>query len=413
MASSEHLKVILLFGICALILGLTFQLGNNQLPVTTSSERHHGKIRNPNSENEQDSFPTAMSESETTSFSTQPPASAAVIVSRFLRKLDLWFQRFWSPLGRHDLSTDTSSSLPSRPRFELVFDVDSNKDKKTFQTGEINGIDVAFHNPFPARKLRGIALLIHGCRQQASDWFQLPEHRHIAAHLLRKRLALLAVTSSNRVTGCWSTRYPHWENEDVSRVMMATKRWRVDRTIPSTAPIYAVGISSGATMLSILSSSNEMPSMVGQALYISPGSQRALNNATKSYPSTLFVRLTTDRHYASASAIALARRALLTRNVPMVGELTMSKVQLTPTTLHHREPRISAELSRKIFEAATYGQYHKIEHAMKTSSDEEIVAFWRSRDSRRAAVQVMRVVQGLHEVSAVCAEKVANWLIAT
>lgn len=274
----------------------------------------------------------------------------------------------------------------------------------------INSIGVAYHNPFSPRNIKGIGLLIHGCGQDASDWFELPEHRHVAAHLLRRRLALLAISSGNRVNGCWSTRFPHWQNEDVERVIIAVNQWSSDHNIPPTAPIYGVGVSSGATMLSVLAASNLLPSLASQALYISPGNQRAFRNASEVYPNTLFIHLTTDQHYASPAAIATARKILLKRKVELVGELPLGKLVLTPLLLHEREPRISVEMSKKIFSVLDLHR-EDMEKAMRVSTSEEVVELWSDRNLRRSVKQVIRVVNGQHELLATHAEKMADWLI--
>lgn len=331
--------------------------------------------------------------------------------SPFVNVVSTWFDRILLPFKKHRNSAERIPSDPSQPGLEVAFEQHVSDSKRAYYTSQINGIDIAYHNPLPVKKVRGVALLIHGCQQEASDWFQLPEHRHIAAQLIRKRLALLAVTSANRVTGCWSTRFPHWQNDDVERVVIATRQWIADNGIPPQMPLYAVGISSGATMLSVLSSSNKLPYLASQALYISPGNQRALRNASNTYPNTLFVHITTDHHYASPSAIAAARKTLLKQNVGLVGELPLSKVQLTPLTLHEREPRITPEMSRKIYAAAQQVR-GDMERAIRMSMDEGIVALWTKRDSRRAVRQVFRVVNGLHEVSAKYADKVTNWLVS-
>lgn len=280
----------------------------------------------------------------------------------------------------------------------------------SYHTVIINGIEIAYHNPFSPRKIKGVALLIHGCGQDANDWFELPEHRHVAAHLVRRRLALLAISSGNRVNGCWSTRFPHWQNEDVERVIIVVSQWSSDQNIPPTAPFYALGISSGATMLSVLSASNLLPNLVSQALYISPGNQRAFRNATVAYPNTLFIHLTTDQHYASPSAIAAGRKILLRRKVELVGELALGKPSLTPLTLHEREPRISEEMSRKIFSVLEL-QRDDMEKAMRVSTNEEVASLWADKNLRRAAKQVIRVVNGQHELSAMHAERMTEWLI--
>lgn len=281
---------------------------------------------------------------------------------------------------------------------------------KKYALENIGGVDVAYYNPFPNKSVRGIALLFHGCMQSGKDFFELPEHRHIADQLLRKKLALLALTSENRVSGCWSTRFPAQQNEDIKRVSMATRRWLADQGLNPLLPLHGVGISSGATMLSVLSSAHEFPYISSQALYISPGNMRAFRNATHEYPNTLFVHLTNDNHYASPSAIAAGRRILLSKGVKLVGELPMSKPHLDPMTFHEHDPRFSALLSRQIYNAleAQRGSY---ELEKQTATDVSLLRAEQSRPDRRALQQILRVLGGHHEVSGKHADRVAEWLV--
>lgn len=411
-------KCVLFLGFCVLLVDKIMISSRSQSPtIFEPNQADENAIRNSMPTNEAltaTQLPAVwnllMPVRQVVSWARKTTSSQSGHISRILNNLVTWFARVTSPTGHHR-KNNTTSSGPSEPRLEATFDEQSSDGKSAYHESQINGIDIAYNNPFPTTKLRGVALLIHGCQQQASDWFQLPEHRHIAAQLLRKRLALLAVTSGNRVTGCWSTRYPDWQNDDVARVVIATQQWLADNGIPPKTPLYAVGISSGATMLSVLSSSNKLPGLISQALYISPGNQRAFRNATESYPNTLFVHVMTDHHYASPSAIASARKTLLKRNVGLVGELPLSKVNLTPLTLHEREPRFTPELSRKMFAAAEQ-ERGNMERAMRMSTDEGIATLWTTRDSRRAARQIIRVVNGYHEVSAMYADKVADWLVS-
>lgn len=332
-------------------------------------------------------------------------------LSRLRMTVAEWFAAIALRFKSQQPSINTASTGPAEPMNGLAFKKQSVSDERTYRKVQINGIDVAYHNPFAIRKLRGVVLLLHGCQQEASDWFELPEHRHIAAQMLRRRLALLAVTSANRVTGCWSTRYPSWQNDDVARVANATMQWMSDFSISPHIPLHGIGVSSGGTMLSVLSGSDSFPNLVSQALYISPGNHRAFRKANESYPNTLFVHVLTDHYYASPSAVASARKTLLKRNVGLVGELLLPKIHLTPLTLHEREPRFSVETSRKIF-AAAQREGGNIERAVRTSTEQTVASLWNNRESRRAARQIIRVVNGQHEVCAAHADKVAEWLVS-
>lgn len=281
---------------------------------------------------------------------------------------------------------------------------------KVYRTAQIKGVHVAYHNPFTDKSLRGVALLFHGCLQDAKDWFQLPEHRNIAAHLLHNRLALLAITSENRVTACWSTRFPAHQNSDAERVNIVTHQWLTDHHISPQTPLIGVAISSGATMLSVLAASQFLPALASQVLYISPGNMRAFHNATSNYPNTLFVHVMADHYYASPSAIESARSILLKRGVKVVGELPLGQIHLLPLTFHHHEPRITRNMSRRLFAAAK--KYNgDVEKAAMLSADEVVRNLWINKELGRGVQQIARVVRGAHEVSARHADLVAEWAV--
>lgn len=323
--------------------------------------------------------------------------------------------------SRHDNSNPSSSS-PSL--FSRVFSWLTNpflrpfsRDAiptlpETFHTTTVAGVSVAFHNPFSPHELNGVALLLHACRQSATDWFVLPEHRRLASELLRHHLALLAVTSANRVTGCWSTRHPASLNYDASRVRLAIRQWLDAQRIAHAAPIYAVGVSSGGTFLSVIAAAHIVPSLASQALYLSGGNPRALRNASHLYPSTLFVRLQADRHYAPASVVAASRTILLSRRVPLVAEMPLLPERWTPMSLHIHEPRVSAAASDAIFQHIT-ACAHKIDCAATRAAahNTSVALVWQQPELRVALSQVARVLRGDHELSASHANLVADWLV--
>lgn len=283
---------------------------------------------------------------------------------------------------------------------------------KTFLTETVAGVHIAHHNPFPPHRLAGVALLFHACRQSATDWFTLPEHRRLAAELLRHRLALLAITSSNRVTGCWSTRHPAAQNHDAARVRLTVRQWLSTQRVSHAAPIYAVGISSGATFLSVIAAAQIVPSLVAQALYLSAGNPRALRNATERFPNTLFVRLQSDHYYASSSTVATARATLLARRVPLVAEMPLPLEKWTPLSLHKHEPRVSPQASAAIFEKlATCRLDIECAATYAASQNTSAADVWKQAHLQKSLIQVARVLRGGHELSAEHANQVADWLI--
>lgn len=284
-----------------------------------------------------------------------------------------------------------------------------------FKTSNFAGISVAYHVPFPSNQLAGVVLLFHACRQSASDWFTLPEHRRLASQLLRHRLAILAITSSNRITKCWSTRHPASKNYDIARVRLALRQWSISQGIAHGAPFYAVAVSSGASFLSVLSAAQPpiIPSLASQALYLSSGNLRAIRNASaSSFPNTIFVHLHADLYYAPPDTVAAARIALLDKRVPLVADLPLNVEPWTATSIHEHEPLISEEESAAIFHHLRRCN-ENIECAVRaaTAMNSSMAQLWDQHHLRRSLVQIDRVFKGKHEMTASHAAHVVDWLL--
>jgi hypothetical protein len=326
-----------------------------------------------------------------------------------------------APAGNTSLDED-GGQLASSPQRAYVLD-------------RVDGFDVAYSRA-GVDSMAGLAVLFHGCGQGARDWYELPEHRQIVRQLRKARIATVAFSAGNAVSRCWSTRFPAEKNDDAVRVARAVRLFVSNHSISPELPRYGIGISSGGTLLSILSTAALMAPLASQALYISPGSMRAFRRATADYPNTLFVHLQTDNDFASHRAISAGRRVLLGRGVRVVGEMSQRSVALHPLTLHAREPRISQDKSRRVFEILTAcraraggpteaagaegeangdvgGATCRFDDAIRQHArDDSLRDILDDPTARRSLDQVVRVLSGQHEVSGSGGDKVVAWLRA-
>lgn len=295
----------------------------------------------------------------------------------------------------------SSTSLGSRSSYE----------SSPFQEASIAGVHVAYKIPNNIHDIVGVALLFHGCQQNATDWSQLPEHRQIVSHLLNRRLSIIAFTSRDRVSGCWSTNFPSEHNLDASAVIRSVHLWLSAVSIPTDIPMYGIGISSGASFLTVLAHSGQLPHLHSQALYMSPGNQRALRDATSQFPNTLFVYLLSDNHYASPEMVTKSKHILSRRNVQNLGELPLDALTFAPDTFHKRDPRISLEHSHQLYDVSKNYRGKAMEFAIRTSTNAAAEKIRDNVQLQRAVRQVTRVVSGAHEVSGTHANLVVKWLI--
>ena len=176
---------------------------------------------------------------------------------------------------------------------------------------------------------KGLAILLHGCSHDGSDWFTLPEERRIVRLLLASGYSAVAFTSVDRDSGCWDN---HWStnNVDVQRVIAALQSF-ITAHYPDGIhpPLFIMGASSGGTFASILA--RTVPT-TAQCIIVSPGSDKALLTPTThsaaqpytewssavlsgtdrlySVPPTAWLYMVKDTHWASEGKIAALRDSI-------------------------------------------------------------------------------------------------------
>ena len=270
----------------------------------------------------------------------------------------------------------------------------------SYESTKIAGIHLVLRIPVQPT---GIALLFHACDQNAHVWFNLPEHRRLTDILTSQNVAAIGITAENEVTRCFSSRYPPESNVDVQRTLVALHQVVYKQDLQHL-PLFALGVSMGASFASVLSSSNQLQIM-NQVLYLSLGNQRAFCDATQHYPSTLFVF---DAELERA--VPNVRDRLLSRNVKVVGEMLLRKPGWTADVFHRRDARISISTSKLLYsEIQKHGGY--FERALTNTSFHEVQRLRQNKASRAAVEQILRVVRGEHELCSSYGEHVISWLI--
>ncbi|MGV2337482.1 MAG UNVERIFIED_CONTAM: hypothetical protein LVR18_26505 [Planctomycetaceae bacterium] len=148
----------------------------------------------------------------------------------------------------------------------------------------------------------GLLILFHGCSHAGEDMFRLPEHRIVAITALRHGLAVLALTSSDRDTGCWS-------EYDVIRLQQESivDEWMKTVGLPPDLPRMGIGTSSGAL---ILFSAYKVLRFRAMASYIMPDGFTTQDmiirtNGATNLPATAFVHMPKDK----LTSVSVARQA--------------------------------------------------------------------------------------------------------
>jgi hypothetical protein len=116
-----------------------------------------------------------------------------------------------------------------------------------------------FMIPRTFRKAKGVLIVLHSCMRSGLEFFHLPEDRIIAQDALKKGLAVLALTSQDRDSGCFT-------QKDMSWVSNVVDEWTKIHGLESV-PRYGLGMSSGGSFLFFVYKELKLESM---AVYNTP-----------------------------------------------------------------------------------------------------------------------------------------------
>jgi hypothetical protein len=109
------------------------------------------------------------------------------------------------------------------------------------------------------KKPKGILIFLHSCKRSGLEFFSLPEDRIVARDALDKRLAVLAVTSQHRESGCWTLQDTDWIDGVVDE-------WAHHYNLQNV-PRMGMAVSSAASFLFFVYQPMKLKSM---AIYNSP-----------------------------------------------------------------------------------------------------------------------------------------------
>ena len=149
----------------------------------------------------------------------------------------------------------------------------------------------------PSGAPHSILFLAHGCNHQGTDFWHasavcnkclgLPEEVRIVKAALAANFAVIAVTSIDRDSGCWTF------EADAPRVRDAIAAFRTAAGLPGSLPIVALGASSGGAFALQLPAVVPCMAVVSQIMAIPP------NMLPATMPPTLFVHMPRDQRTAS------------------------------------------------------------------------------------------------------------------
>ena len=191
----------------------------------------------------------------------------------------------------------------------------------------VAGAEVVWQKP-PGGRAKGVLLALHGCSHAATDWFPkgprcaaclgLPEEVNVTGAALARGLAVVALSSADRDSGCWDA-FPGSPDAAAARAVAAAL---LPRKGLGGLPVLALGASSGgafalalATELPIIAGVvceiMAMPGLAERAKALSNsggGKEGAASGGGRKFPPTAFIHMPRDG--GTAALVAANAKAL-------------------------------------------------------------------------------------------------------
>ena len=208
----------------------------------------------------------------------------------------------------------------------------------------------------PATKpLRGIALLLHACTHNALKFFSpsptceqcvgLSEELRISRILLNKGYAILAVTSQNRQSGCWT-------NPDMSKIRTALEEFQA--LIPEkVSSVIAIGASSGGGFATEVAANGNSKAALVMVMSLGPVLRERLMKMGDNMPLVYLAPMPHDiRTTSKAKTDYEEMTKILGDSLRVVfDETTCVSLPVSPDFLNERVPHMRRGMAAKIVKA--------------------------------------------------------------
>jgi len=281
----------------------------------------------------------------------------------------------------------------------------------------------------PKQPVRGLVLFLHGCSHSGESFFTLPEHKRVTRQALANSLAVAAVTSLDRETGCWSALWPPTSNLDVARVKRQLETLRMEQAagIAANVPLFLLGASSGGNFASVLARALKVRANV---IMIAPAVEEALAPMTASAelfpvgvefpsPPTAFVFMPRDNAWATTEAVNKAERTLSEQGVATL-VVEQHPRPIVATTLQ-LSTGVSSSTSEEWHRVVQQGGFLDAEGYLKENPlSSEIIRYisgtrFQTEHAQQVPLRVQKEIlcahYAHHELSSVGMERVLQWLL--
>lgn len=223
----------------------------------------------------------------------------------------------------------------------------------------------------PATKhIKGVIVLLHACTHNALKFFSpspkcvlcigLSEELRIASILLAREYAILAISSGDRISGCWS-------NHDKANVQAAFAEFQTmlnlfqDNSEQRTYNSIAIGASSGGKFAAELAADGIVQSALVMVMSLGPILRERLTTMGSKMPHIYLAPMPRDARVTQATVADFQKMANVLGRASerrlVLDTTTCVSLPVTAQYLHGRVPHMKQDMAEKIVQALVNAQH--------------------------------------------------------
>jgi hypothetical protein len=224
-----------------------------------------------------------------------------------------------------------------------------------------NATEVVYAFPKASDSIQGIALVLHACTHSALKFFSpshdcneclgLAEELQISRILLRRNYAILAITSQDRKSGCWSS-------EDCVRIRGALEEFRHLLPIP-ISKVIAIGASSGGRFAAQLAQKSIAQAALVMVMSLGPSLCDKLTPTTPIY----LAPMPRDTRTTQKAKADYEKLKALNPDMPIIfDETTCGSLPVTADYIHQRVVGTTLDMARAIVKSLMEARHLDANH---------------------------------------------------
>ena len=231
-----------------------------------------------------------------------------------------------------------------------------------------DGIQIVYQIPTNAKNLSGVLIVAHGCSHSATDWWRksitcptcigLPLEQGIIRMAIHKNMAVMAISSIDRVNKCWVYKHDRMRVIKAIRYIYTKITTSVDG---SKVPLYLFGVSSGGSFVGTFAQEAKSARLQVSAICVQVMFVRIHRESATMVP-TIFVHMPLDTR--TAHMISKVVMLMNERSPNSAVEMRCEKKELTSTYFFEHSAALNKEDSATLVLALATAGYLSSAHTL-------------------------------------------------